>query len=130
MTDDTKINGKKILLVEDDTFYANLISQKLAHAECHLSYVASGEDAIKQLEKEIPDVIVLDIILPGSMDGFAVLEKMRADDKFKNIPVIILSNLSRLQDIEKGMKLGAFRYLVKASVAPSEIVSNIASVFA
>lgn len=61
------------------------------------------------------------------MDGFAILEKIKADPDFKDIPVIILSNLSQPEDIEKGIRLGAFRYLTKALVTPTEIVESIES---
>lgn len=120
--------GKKVLLVEDDNFFVDLVAQKLS-AHCTFDSVGTGEDAMAKLQKEVPDIVLLDIMLPGGMDGFAVLEKMKADENLKKIPVIILSNLSRPADIERGMKLGAFRYLVKASIVPSDIVGHIVSVF-
>jgi CheY-like chemotaxis protein len=123
------IAGKKVLLVEDDKFYVDLVARKLSNSNCTFSYDSSGDNALVSLQKNIPDVILLDIMLPGTIDGFGVLEKIKKDDKLKNIPVIILSNLSGPQDIERGMKLGAFRYLVKSSIVPSDIIKHIESVF-
>lgn len=130
MANESHIAGKKVLLVEDDKFYIDLIAQKLLSSKCNFSYVLSGEEALARLQKDVPDVLLLDIMLPGGIDGFGVLEKIRADEKLKNIPVIILSNLSDPQNIDKGMKLKVFRYVVKSSIVPSDIVKYIESVFA
>ncbi len=127
MANSKVLNGKKILLVEDDNFLSNMIAQKLADSGSIFLHAASGEEAVATLQRETPDVVLLDLLLPGSTDGFAVLEKMRANHNVKNIPVIVLSNLSRPQDIERAMTLGASRYLVKASVVPDEIVSFLES---
>ncbi len=124
-----QLAGKKVLLVEDDKFFTTLITKQLSNSKCVSSNVGTGDAAIEFLKTDIPDVILLDIMLPGSMDGFGVLKKIKEDEKYKNIPVIILSNLSSPTDIEKGMSLGAFRYLIKASMIPSEITSHLASVF-
>lgn len=126
---DGQLAGKKVLLVEDDLFFTTLISDQLVASQCDFNNVLTGDDAIKFLEKNTPDVILLDIMLPGTLDGFAVLKKMKDDERLKKIPVIILSNLSSPADIEKGMSLGAFRYLIKASMIPSEIIGHLASVF-
>jgi DNA-binding response OmpR family regulator len=75
----------------------------------------------------MPDIILLDILLPG-LNGFQVLEKVKANDKSKNIPVILLSNLGQKEDIEKGVKLGAAKFLVKATVTLDEIVDEITKV--
>lgn len=131
MTDKTngQLAGKKVLLVEDDLFFTTLISKQLSASHCDFHNVLTGDDAIKFLEKNTPDVILLDVMLPGSLDGFGVLKKMKDDERLKKIPVIVLSNLSSPTDIEKGMSLGAFRYLIKASMIPSEIIGHLASVF-
>jgi CheY-like chemotaxis protein len=129
MTNYTHIAGKKVLLIEDDEFYINVVSQKLISAQCIFSFVTKGEDALPTMQKNIPDVVLLDMMLPGSMDGFALLEAIKKDDALKNVPIIILSNLSGPQDIERGMKLGAFRYLVKSSIIPNDILYYLESVF-
>jgi len=117
-------------MVEDDKFYVGLIAQKLSDAKCIFSHVLSGDEALPALQKDIPDVLLLDIMLPGKVDGFGVLEEIRANEKTKNLPVIILSNLSDPQSIERGISLGALHYVVKSSIIPSEIIEYIESAFA
>lgn len=127
MQNKTVLNNKRILFVEDDTFFSNMVSIKLADSKCVLLNVANGKETFLTLEKEKPDIILLDLLLPGDMDGYAILEKIKTDPNLKDIPVVILSNLNRPEDIERGMKLGAFRYLTKALVSLDEIVENIES---
>lgn len=131
MTDTTQrtLEGKKVLLVEDDLFFTKLVDKKLSNSKCIFNHVGTGDSAIKFLHDNVPDVVLLDIMLPGGLDGFGVLKKMKEDERLKNIPVIILSNLSSPADIERGMSLGAFRYLVKASITPNDILNHVASVF-
>lgn len=124
-----QLAGKKVLLVEDDIFFTKLVDKKLSNSQCVFNHVGTGEAAIKFFETDIPDVVLLDIMLPGGLDGFGVLKKMKEVEKLKKIPVIILSNLSSPADIERGMSLGAFRYLVKASITPNDILGHLASVF-
>ena len=121
----TTLSGKKVLYVEDDAFFADIMSTKLAEHGCTMALATTGDQAFTELEKSIPDLVVLDLMLPGGIDGFAVLEKMKANEAYKKIPVVILSNLDGLEDVEKGMQLGAFRYLTKSSVTPNEIVRDL-----
>ncbi len=81
---------------------------------------SNGEEALKLIEAETPDVIVLDIMLPG-MDGFEILQKIKMNEKFRNIPAMMLSNLNKPTDIEKAKTLGAQKFLVKAAVSLDEI---------
>lgn len=121
------VKGKKIFLVEDDKFLTKIIQTKLTQVGTVFNNCENGTDAISLIEKDIPDVILLDLMFPGGIDGFTVLEKIKSHSQLKNIPVIILSNLSEPAQIEKGMNLGAFRYIVKASIVPDEIVDHIES---
>ena len=122
--------GKKILFVEDDKFFRDMIAQKLSGTKYVALNAPSGDDAMKILETEMPDVILLDLMLPGERDGFQVLKEVRENDKTKHIPVIVLSNLSDQESINRCMKFGVFRYLTKSSVVPSDVITHIASVFA
>jgi len=83
-----------------------------------------GEEGLKRIREDKPDLILLDLILPG-VDGFEVLSKLKEDPTLASIPVIILSNLGQREDIEKGLKLGAIDYLVKAHFTPNEIVDKV-----
>lgn len=118
-----------ILLVEDDPFLWSLIQSKLLKEGFGVTVAKDGQDALSQVKVVNPVLILLDIILPD-MNGFAVLEKLKADDATKNIPVIVLSNLGQQEDIQKGMSLGAKDYLIKAHHAPQEIVDKIKKILA
>ncbi len=121
--------GKKVMWVEDDKFLSDLISRKLGHQGCRLMYATTGEEALKILETDIPDVLILDILLPG-ISGFDVLEKVRSGEKTKNIPVIILSNFSQNNEVDRAMKLGAKKFLIKASIVLDDLVHEIQAVSA
>jgi len=86
-----------------------------------------GEEGIKKIKEEKPGLVLLDLILPG-IDGFEVLTKMREDPSLSSIPVIILSNLGQKEDVERGLKLGAADYLIKAHFTPGEIIDKIKTV--
>jgi len=119
--------AKKILIVEDDTFLRELISQKLSNEGYDITEAADGEQGLKELEKEKPDLILLDLILPG-LDGFEFLSKLKEDAQLSGVPVIILSNLGQKDDIEKALQMGADDYLIKAHFTPGEIVNKVKGV--
>jgi CheY-like chemotaxis protein len=119
--------GKKILWVEDDLFLSDILAKKLTGHGAELFHAENGEDALKLVSQKKPDIILLDILLPG-ISGFEILGKIKADEATKNIPVILLSNLNQEKDIEAGKRLGAARFLVKATVMPDEIVKEMIKV--
>jgi len=128
MSDDKQdLKGKKVFIVEDDVFFANMISDKVIREGGVLIHAPTGEEAVAMVPQNVPDIVVLDLLLPGKIDGFKVLEILKADPALKDIPVIIVSNLSQPEDIDRGMRLGAFHYLVKASVTPAEIIEQLAN---
>lgn len=115
--------AKKILIVEDDRFLRELITQKLAKEGFDIIEAINGEEGIKKTKEEKPDLVLLDLILPG-IDGFEVLSKIKEDVALAQIPVIVLSNLGQREDVERGLKLGAVDYLIKAHFTPGEIVEK------
>jgi DNA-binding response OmpR family regulator len=117
----------KILVVEDDKFVRELIVQKLTEEEFEVSSAKDGEEGVKKSESEKPDLILLDLILPG-IDGFEVLSRIRKNPLTEKIPVIILSNLGEKADVDRGIKLGANDYLIKAHFTPKEIVEKVRSI--
>lgn len=123
---ENSLEGKKIMWVEDDKFLNDIISRKLSTTKCHFFHSADGEEALKIIKKEIPDVILLDIIL-SNMDGFEILKRIKADDKIKHIPVLMLSNLSEDINSEKSKTMGARKFLTKATVTLDEILEEIKS---
>ena len=128
-TNTVSLEGKKIVWVEDDQFINDIIARKLSMTKCLFFHTNEGLKALKIINKEMPDIVMLDIVLYG-MDGFEILRRIKNDPKIKHIPVILLSNLGQASDIEKGKNLGAVRFLVKATVTPNEIMEQIREVLA
>lgn len=114
----------KILVVEDDKFLRELITQKLSREGYDVYEAVDGEDGVKKAKESKPDIILLDLILPG-IDGFEVLAKIKEDSDLVNIPVVILSNLGQRDDVERGLKLGAVDFLIKAHFTPGEIIEKV-----
>ena len=117
----------KILVVEDDKFLRELITQKLAREGYDVVGAVDGEDGVVKAKENKPDIILLDLILPG-IDGFEVLAKIKEDEELSSTPVIILSNLGQRDDVDRGIKLGATDFLIKAHFTPSEIIEKIEAV--
>ena len=116
-----------ILLAEDDELISQMYTTKLTHDGFKVVVAKDGEESIDQAEKGGIDLILLDIIMP-KVDGFVVLEKLKKDEKTKNIPVVMLTNLGQDEDIEKGKALGAYDYLIKANLTPQQVSDKIKSV--
>ena len=122
-------NGKKtILLVEDDTMISSMYGTKFEQSNFEVLMANNGADGLELALANKPDLILLDIIMP-QLDGFTVLEKLKADPKTKNIPVILLTNLGTEEDIKKGQELGAKDYLVKANLTPAEVLDKVKKEF-
>lgn len=119
--------AKKILIVEDDEVLRGLVVQKISSEGYTILQAVDGEAGFNSIKDDRPDLVLLDILLP-KMNGFEVLEKVKADESLKNIPVMILSNLWQKDDIAKGMKLGATDYLIKVNFASGEIIEKINNV--
>lgn len=116
--------SKKILIIEDDKFLRELIARKLTDEGFDILEAVEGEEGIKKIREEKPDLVLLDLILPG-IDGFEVLSRMKVEPNLASIPVIILSNLGQREEVERGLKLGASDYLIKAHFTPGEIIEKI-----
>ncbi len=119
-------NAKKVLLVEDDTFLQGISSTKLTKEGFVVITASSSDEAVKKLD-ENPDIILLDLVLPGG-DGFSVLEAMK--QKHMNPPVIVFSNLTGEEDIEKAKELGAKEYMVKSNFTLEELIEKIKTLLA
>ncbi|TSC75869.1 MAG: two-component system, OmpR family, phosphate regulon response regulator PhoB [Parcubacteria group bacterium Gr01-1014_30] len=118
---------KKILIIEDDKFLRELIARKLEKEGYETPQAVDGEEGFKKVVSEKPDLVLLDLILPG-IDGFELLSKIKNDDQLSRIPVIILSNLGQREDVDKGLSLGAIDYLIKAHFTPAEIIEKVKKV--
>ena len=117
----------KILLAEDDTFLSDMYVTKFSRLGYDIDTACNGEEAVKKIFKIIPDVVLLDIKMPLK-DGFSVLESVKKNKKTKDIPVILLTNLGQQEDVDRGLKLGAVDYLVKAQFTPQEVVEKVKQV--
>ncbi|MEK7158730.1 MAG: response regulator [Patescibacteria group bacterium] len=116
----------KILMIEDDKFLGELCTTKLSKEGFAVSLAVDGEEGLQKVIQERPDLVLLDIILPGK-DGFEVLEAIRHHDDagVSKTPIILLSNLGQESNVERGIALGANDYLVKANFTTDEIVEKV-----
>ena len=115
--------GKKILMVEDDKFLADVLAKQFSSEQCTVSHAMTGDEALAA-GAERYDAIILDLMLPG-MNGFEILAALRAAPANKNTPIMVLSNMARPEDVERAKKLGATMFLMKAMTTPSEIYAEI-----
>lgn len=114
----------KILLVEDDEMLAEMYVTKFSKEGFQIMKAEDGATGLELAKKERPDLILLDIIMP-KLDGFAVLKELKKDPNTANTHILILTNLGQVDDMEKGRKLGADDYFVKANHTPAEIVEKV-----
>ncbi len=117
----------KILLIEDDPFLLSMYATKFQLENFEVIAADDGEKGLALAEEAKPDIILLDVLMP-KLNGFEVLEKLKADKKTEKIPVILLTNLNQKDEIERGISLGADDYLIKAHFLPAEVVSKIKKV--
>lgn len=118
-----------VLVVEDDSFLRKLLCDKLRREGFELFEATDGQQALDFLKDNRPVLMLLDLMMPG-IDGFQVLEAVRRDERIKDIPVIVLSNVGEKQMIERARQLGADDYLIKAHFVLDEIIERITKVLA
>jgi CheY-like chemotaxis protein len=114
----------RVLLIEDEKEVLELYKLKLTLDDYQVLTAESGQEGLDLAIKEAPDLIYLDIKMPG-MDGFEVLKKLRENERTKDIPIVILSNFDEQEMIEKGLTLGANEYLIKSQFTPEDISSKV-----
>jgi len=117
---------KKILLVEDDAFISSIYQTKLEQEGFEVLMAENGVEALEVLGKVIPDLMLLDIIMPY-MDGMEVLKNVKMEERWKKIPIILLTNLSEKEKIEEALEIGANDYLLKSHFTPSEVIERVNS---
>lgn len=119
---------KSVLLIEDDPFIADIYLTKLKESGFEVDFAEDGEKGLKKIQEKKPDILLLDIVLPN-INGWELLRKIKQDEKLKDIKVIILSNLEQKPEIEKGLNLGADKYLIKSHYTPSDVIVEIKKIF-
>lgn len=115
---------KKVLIAEDDKFLASAYRFKLDKAGFEVKIVVDGNECLEAIRTFLPDILILDLVMPKK-DGFATLAEIKADEKLKNIPVLIASNLEQKEDIDRGIKMGAKDYIVKSNLSLDDLVIKI-----
>jgi|YNPNPStandDraft_1061719.scaffolds.fasta_scaffold84368_2 DNA-binding response OmpR family regulator len=103
---------KKIVVVDDDRGICNLLSKVFTGEGYITECVYNGKDALKKIDEILPDLVILDIMLPD-LNGYQVLELMKKSEKTKNVKVVMLTQKDLLKDVEQAMTLGADNYIVK-----------------
>lgn len=122
-------NKKTILIVEDDAFLSDMYQTKFSESGYEVKVAQDGQQGLSMLQEGLrPDMVLLDIVMP-KMDGIEMLTAMKKNEKLKDIPVVLLTNLGQESDITRGMELGALDYFVKAHFTPSEIVKKVEALF-
>lgn len=116
----------RILVVDDEPDIAALVAYHLARESYRVRTAASGPEAISALESEVPDLIVLDLMLPG-MSGLEVLKEIRARAELASLPVILLTALREEEQRIEGLSLGADDYVAKP-FSPRELVLRVGAV--
>ena len=116
--------AKKILFIEDESALQKTFGDILKQEGYQMLSALDGVAGLKMAKSENPDLILLDLVLP-KMHGFEVLQSLKQDAETKDIPIIVLTNLEGMGDVEKALELGATTYLVKASYSLEEVVKKI-----
>lgn len=115
---------KKILFIEDEAALQKTVGEILQQEGYEMTSALDGETGLRLAKSLKPDLILLDVILP-KVHGFEVLKKLKEDPEIKEIPVIVLTNLEEVGDVEKALELGATTYLIKENYSLEEIVEKI-----
>lgn len=115
---------KTILVVEDDKFLVNIYRIKFAEKNFDVIVAMDGVEALEQLQKKIPDIILLDLLMPKK-DGFEVLAELKKNPQWKDIPVVVATNLGQSEDIKRALAMGANNYFVKSNVRIDEVVDTV-----
>ncbi len=115
---------KKILFIEDESTLQKAFGDILTQGGYKVISALDGETGLRLAKSEKPDLILLDLVLP-KIHGFEVLKKLKQDPETEEIPVIILTNLERMEDVEKAIELGAKTYLVKTRYKIEEIMEKV-----
>ncbi len=118
-------DAKKVLVVEDEQILLKTIQFTLKDAGYEVLVAMDGEEASSAIAEHRPDIVLLDILLPKK-NGMDVLREMRANESTKNIPVLLLTNLSDQESISDGVALGAQGYFVKSDMTLDEIAAKVA----
>ncbi|TSA44739.1 response regulator, partial [bacterium] len=114
---------RKILIIEDDKSLQNALAEMLTQEKYEIISAFDGEEGLQKLKEENPDLVLLDIILPKK-DGYEVLAEIKKGEK-KNIPVLILTNLEEIDNVQKAIDLGATTFMVKSDFSLKDVLEKV-----
>jgi len=118
------IKEKNVLVIEDDNFLARVYKHNLGKEGVDVFIAENGEAALEYLKKDKPNLIILDLMLPG-ISGFDVLEEIKKNDGLKDVPIIVNTNLRQSDDNDEKGKLNVSEYLIKSQVRIEEVIKKV-----
>lgn len=120
--------SEAILVIEDDPATARLVEYTLSRHGYKVATASNGLDGIRKARAEVPDLVILDVMLPG-IDGFEICHRLRADAATRDIRILMFSAKAQEIDRDTGLKVGADAYLTKPA-APEDILSTVQELLA
>lgn len=117
---------KKIVIIEDDEHISRIYGMKFTKEGYDTVFVTSGEQAVEKIASEMPNLVILDLMMP-KRDGFGVLEDIKKNPNLSKIPVLVISNLGQQSDRERATELGASDYMIKVNNSMQEVVDKAKS---
>ena len=119
---------KKILIVEDDFYIRDIYELQAKHEGYDVMTAADGEEALKKVRSELPDLVLLDLMLP-KVDGMTVLKTIKQDPQLQKIPCVVLTNLEDSTKEQEALSLGAAAYLLKIKYTPGSAIETLKKYF-
>ncbi|MFO7680866.1 MAG: response regulator [Chloroflexota bacterium] len=114
---------QSVLIVDDEPMARTLLRLMLVRVGFNVSEAEDGYDALEKVQQNLPDIILLDVMMPG-MDGFSVCEELRQRKETATLPIIMLSAKTDLDSINKGLRIGATKYLTKP-ISPEDLTRHV-----
>jgi len=114
----------KVLIIDDDPYISEMYLLKFRESGFEVATGADGKEALDKTLQWQPDILLLDVVMPV-YDGFEVLRRLKEQGALEKTKVVLLTNLGQREDIDRGMKLGAVEYVIKAHFTPSEVVEKV-----
>jgi two-component system, sensor histidine kinase and response regulator len=116
---------KKILIVEDDNALQMIYQNKFKLEGFEVIQAFNGQQGLSLAREKLPDIMLLDVMLPSGMNGFDLLEQLKREENLKNIPVIVFTNLDSERNV--AISMGAVDYIVKANTSIDDLVIKVKS---
>lgn len=119
-----KNQKKKILIAEDEPILMEMYRVYFEKAGFEVLNAENGQVCIEIVKKDKPDILLLDVLMPR-LNGWDVLKELKNNPETKDMPILVLSNLSQTQEIQKGLDLGADDYIIKSDLTPKDLLAKV-----